>query len=67
MNSLAEKYDEEVFFGRVNVKNHRETAINYEVSTIPTILLIKNGEVVDRIIGAKTKDEIENRIKKIKQ
>lgn len=65
MEDLAEEY-EEVFFGKVNVENQRETAVDYDVSSIPTILFIKNGEVVDRVIGALPKDEIEEKIKGIK-
>lgn len=66
LDSLAETHGDEVFFGKVSVENERDIAVKYDVSSIPTILFIKDGEVVDRIIGAVPKDEIEEKVKGIK-
>ncbi len=43
--------------GKVNVDEQRELAAEYRVMSIPTILLFKNGEIVDKAVGARSKDD----------
>ncbi len=44
--------------GKLNVDENRETAIKYSISSIPSILLFKNGDVAKKIVGAMPKDKI---------
>ena len=44
--------------GRLNVDENRDTAIKYGISSIPTLLLFKDGQVVKKLIGAMSKDKI---------
>ncbi len=44
--------------GKLNVDDNREIAIRYGITSIPTLLLFKNGQVVKKIIGAMPKDKI---------
>ncbi|TVR87586.1 MAG: thioredoxin [Saprospirales bacterium] len=64
IEELAKEYDGSVKIGKVNVDNNPQVAGKYSVRSIPTILLIKNGEVVDKHVGVISKqalaDKIEN-------
>lgn len=62
MDSLAEKLGDEVFFGKVNVDEERETASEFQISSIPAILFFKDGEVKDQVIGARPKEDLEEKI-----
>lgn len=44
--------------GKVNVDQQQELAMQYRVISIPTLVVIKNGEEADRSVGVITKDEI---------
>lgn len=44
--------------GKINVEDQRQLAMSFQVMSIPTLLVIKNGEVVNRFIGARPKEEI---------
>lgn len=52
IDELAKEYDGKVSIGKVNVDDNPEISQKYGVKNIPTILLIKNGEVVDKKVGA---------------
>jgi thioredoxin 1 len=41
--------------GKLNVDHNPETSINYGITSIPAILFFKNGQVVDKLIGAQPK------------
>ena len=49
--------------GKLNVDQNGVTAQKYRVMSIPTMLVIKNGEVVDTIVGQVAKNQLENKIK----
>ena len=50
--------------GKVDVDTNPDVAMEYNIRSIPTILIIKNGEVVDRIVGATTKPVLRAKIDK---
>lgn len=52
VEELAVEYDGKVKIGKLDVDDNQQTAIKYGVRSIPTVLLLKNGEVKDTIIGA---------------
>lgn len=58
IDELAEAYDEKVVVGKLNVDDNPSSASKYGVMSIPTILLFKNGEAIERVVGYKTKDEL---------
>ncbi len=57
MDQLAEEYDGKVVVGKVNVDEEGELAEKFRVMSIPTIMLFKDGQVVEKIIGARSKEE----------
>ena len=52
IEDLATDFEGKAKIGKLDVDSNQQTAIKYGVRSIPTVLIIKNGEVVDTIIGA---------------
>ncbi len=52
VEEVANEYAEKAVVGKLNVDLNPEVATKYGIRSIPTILFIKNGEVVDRQVGA---------------
>ncbi|MCS3795220.1 thioredoxin [Niastella sp. OAS944] len=63
VEQLAKEYNGKVNIGKVNVDKCPNTTIEYGVTSIPTLLFIKNGKVVDKLIGGHPKSTIEKKIK----
>ncbi len=63
IEALAEEYEGQVIVGKVNVEEADELAAKFKIRNVPTVLYIKNGEVVDKIVGATTKDKFEEKLK----
>ena len=66
IDELAEELKEEVKIGKLNVDNSPETARSFSVMNIPTILLIKNGAAVDKVVGALPKAALLEKINQYK-
>lgn len=64
VDELARDYDERLVVGKLNVDENPETAGRFGIVSIPTLLIMKNGDEVDRIIGALPKKLIEDKLKK---
>lgn len=58
IEKLAEEHPE-ITVGKVNVDDHPELAIKFGIASIPTLLLFKNGELKETLIGYREKAEIE--------
>ena len=58
IEELALDYDGKVRFGKLNVDDHNQVASEYGVRSIPTLLVFKNGAVVNQIVGAVPKERI---------
>ena len=63
IEQLAKEYAGRVAFGKLNVDENPLTSGDFEVQSIPTLLIFRNGEAVDGIVGAVPKYQIESRIK----
>jgi len=62
IEELANEYNGSVKIGKLNVDDNPATAQKYRVMSIPTILFIKNGTIIDTIIGAVSKNQIVDKI-----
>lgn len=62
LEELSKEYEGKVEFFKVNVDDEAELAEKYNVVSIPSIMLFKKGEVVDRSVGAVPKSKIEEMI-----
>ncbi len=64
IEELANDYADQALIGKVDVDNNPEISMRYGIRNIPTILFIKNGEVVDKQVGAVPKSTLEDTLKK---
>ena len=64
VEALADQYHEQVKIAKVNVDDNPKTAASYGVRSIPTVLLFKEGKVIDTLVGLVPKDRLENFLKK---
>ena len=64
IEQLATEYDGKIKVGKLNIDDQGELASKFKVMSIPTIMLFKNGEVVEKVVGARSKDEFEKMISK---
>lgn len=62
INELAEAYDGRVKVGKLNVDENPETAQQYGVRSIPTLLILREGKVVDQIVGAVPKEQLASKL-----
>ena len=62
IEELSEKYAGRVFFGKVDIDKNPKTADSFGVRSIPTLLLLKNGKEVKRIVGSAPKRTIEKAV-----
>jgi thioredoxin 1 len=56
LEDLGESYKDKVKIGKVDVDNNPEVASQYGIRSIPTLMLFKNGELVDKFVGAGPKN-----------
>ena len=60
LEELAEKYSENLSVCKIDVDSNRELALQYNVRSIPSLMIFKNGEMVDSLIGAVSLEELED-------
>jgi len=64
IEGMARDYAGRILFGKLNVDENREVAVQYQIMGIPTLLVFKNGKLVDRIVGAMPRQMLEPKIKR---
>ncbi|HEY4416886.1 MAG TPA: thioredoxin [Verrucomicrobiae bacterium] len=55
LDELAGEYEGKIKIGKVNVDEHQGLAAQYGVRSIPTLLILKNGQIAEQMVGAKGK------------
>lgn len=63
IEALAEQYAGTVNVGKVDVDENEELAAKFGIRNIPTVLFMKDGQIVDKIVGAAAKPVFEEKIK----
>lgn len=63
IESLAEQYADQVIVGKVDVDENEELVGKFGIRNVPTVFFIKDGQVVDKIVGAAAKPAYEEKIK----
>ena len=61
ITKLAEKYDGKIAVGKCDVEENDDLAAEFGIRNIPTILFFKNGEVVDKIVGAQSEAKLDEK------
>ena len=62
IEKMVQDYAGTVLFGKLNVDENRMIAMQYQIMSIPTILVFKDGKLVDRIVGAMPRQMLEPKI-----
>ena len=63
IEELAKEMKGKIVFGKLNVDDNPRTSTKYGIMSIPTLLVFKNGNLVDRIVGAMPKDALMQKLK----
>jgi len=61
LEDLAKDYQGEVVIGKMNVDKNQNIPSRFQVSSIPTMVLFKDGEAVDRMVGALQKEQLKQK------
>ena len=64
VEEISSSYSGRIKVGKLNVDENHETTMKYRIRSIPTIIIFKNGQVFEQVIGAVPKTEIERLINK---
>ena len=62
LDELATEYDGKVKIAKVNIDDHQNLAVQYRINSIPTLLFFKNGQVVDQVVGLKSKKDFKAKL-----
>lgn len=62
LSEIAEEYEGKIKVGKVNVDEQQDLAVKYQITSIPTLILFKNGEVINMTVGFHSKSEIKEMI-----
>jgi thioredoxin 1 len=62
IDNLAKKLSGKIVFGKLNVDENKEVASKYEIMSIPTLLVFKNGKLIDRMVGAMPESLLEKKL-----
>jgi len=65
VDEIAGEYEGRLKVGKVNVDEHSDLASKYGVMSIPTLMVFKNGQPVERIVGFQPKKELAARLAKV--
>jgi thioredoxin 1 len=66
VEELAQEYENEVIIGKCDVDENNELAAQFGVMNIPMLVFLKNGEMVDALVGLVSKDKIVKKIEAFK-
>ena len=60
LDEISEKYSENLSVCKVDVDSNRELALQYNVRSIPSLMIFKEGEMIDSLMGAVSLEELED-------
>lgn len=65
LEKMVAKQHRKVLMAKVDIDDHTDLTTEYEVLAVPTVLAMKNGDVVDKFVGIKDEDQLEACLKKL--
>ena len=65
IDELAQDYEGQAIIGKCDVEEDEDMAVRFGVRNIPTVFFIKNGEVVDKVVGAAARPVYEEKLKSL--
>ena len=63
ISDLAKEYDGKIAVGKCDVEENEDMAAEFGIRNIPTIIFIKDGEIVDKVVGAVSKATLDEKFK----
>ncbi len=66
IEELSKEYDGKVNIGKINVDHNPQVSMDYGITSIPAILFVKGGKVVDKLVGAQPKGNFVKKIEALK-
>lgn len=60
LEEIASEYTDKIVVAKINIDNFRDIALKYSIRSIPTLLLFKDGQLKDSLMGALPKSEIKS-------
>ena len=64
LDELATEYDGKIKIGKLNIDDDQDLATEYNIRAIPTLLIFKGGQVVDQIVGLRSKKDFKAKLDK---
>jgi len=65
LDELASEYDGKVKVGKVNIDEYQSIATQYGIRAIPTLLIFKDGEVAEQVVGLRSKRDLKANLDKV--
>src|SRR5437667_8960824 len=65
LDELASEYEGRVKIGKINIDDHQALATEYGIRAIPTLLVFKNGEVAEQIVGLRSKRDLKAKLDRV--
>jgi thioredoxin 1 len=65
LDEIAQEYDGRLKIGKVNIDDQQALASQHGIRAIPTLLVFKNGEVADQIVGLKSKRDLKTNLDRV--
>lgn len=65
LDELATEYNGKLKIGKVNVDDHQPLASQYGIRAIPTLLIFKGGQVVDQVVGLRSKKDFKLKLDRV--
>lgn len=65
VDQLSEE-NTDIAIGKVNIDENIDSAVKYGIRGVPTLVFFKNGEIVDKVVGVKSKAELQEKINTLK-
>ena len=65
LDEIASEYDGKIKIGKVNIDEQQSLAAQHGIRAVPTLLIFKDGEVADQIIGLKSKRDLKANLDKV--
>jgi thioredoxin 1 len=62
VDAIAEEYEGKVKVGKVNTDENPQIATQHQINSIPTLMIFKGGEIVERLVGAIPKEKITEKL-----
>mgnify|MGYP001351934082 CR=1 FL=1 len=58
IDELATEFEGKAKIGKVDIDSNRDAAVNYGIQSIPSIIIFKNGEIMNKFVGISSKEEL---------